>query len=95
MPYWDRNVPLRAVRASFMSEFGIAVGIAKPVCDAGNRHHPAPCGGINPNTHPAQSPVRSRQISVLVSSTLDKAKALYRQKINATVAVRSIRIAEK
>jgi len=71
-----------------MSEFGIAVGIAQSVCDSGSSHHPVPCGGINPTTHPAQSPVGARQISELVSSTVDRSQSVYRQPIRAAVAVR-------
>jgi len=70
-----------------MSELGTAVGSAQPVCDSGSRHHPMPSGGTNPTPHPAQSPVGARQISELVSSTLDRAKAFYPQTITTVVAV--------
>jgi hypothetical protein len=78
-----------------MSEFRTAVGIAETVCESGSRYHPVPCGGIIPTTHPAQSPVRTRQISELVSSTLDRGKAVYRKTIRQSVAARYVRLAAK
>lgn len=76
-----------------MSEFGTAVGFVQPVCDAGSRHLPVPCGGINSTAHPTQSPAGARQISELVSSTVDRATSVYRQTMRATVALSYIRLA--